>query len=459
MATATATDKRIAKIKVWLKNQPPEVQTRLGDMLDKGLVKDVEAELPAGWASKQKPIAQTVPKADPEVYQEVDPNREEFAAKKTKAIASDSKQTFAPKAEGGKIANGGTKLQSVANNPSAKATKDAVTAELGAAGKTGTAAAEGAAEGTAKGLGAAAAKTKGLGKALTKFAGPAYVGLNLYGRGKEFYDDISSGKTIGEAVNKPESNKALRDNLIDAAAVAAGERIGATVGSRFGMELPGALVGGAAAVPVSRFATRTYDVAVNGPKDYTKPKQITAPTAPKKVSSISIDEAANWLQQHGIQEPTTQDYQRAFEQLDMMQQEQINKTPETKPSTDTYKPSQKEALAMMDQAVKAPIGIQNKTQEPDIMSYLNQPDTQSMLAELSAKQANRVQSAGSMPDLKPLKKKKDGEEDEEGVDSSSSSVSTSTANVRPPPRFFVNTGRFGTMAGGGSRRSPSGRLL
>jgi len=77
------------------------------------------------------------------------------------------------------------------------------------------------------------------------------------------------------------------------------------------------------------------------------------------------------------------------------------------------------------------------------------------IAELAAKQANRVQSAGNIPDFKPRKKNKDTEEDEDGTNPSS----TTTANVRPPPRFFVNTGRFGTMAGGGSRRSPSGRLL
>jgi hypothetical protein len=149
---------------------------------------------------------------------------------------------------------------------------------------------------------------------------------------------------------------------------------------------------------------------------------------------------------------TEGNFQKAFEELSKRQQEQINKTPEPKPSADTFKPSAKESVAMAEQAVKAPIGIQDKAPEPDIMSFLNNPDTQGMIAELSAKQANRVQSAGNIPDFKPRKK---NEDDEDGMSPSS----TTTANVRPPPRFFVNTGRFGTMAGGGSRRSPSGRLL
>jgi hypothetical protein len=171
----------------------------------------------------------------------------------------------------------------------------------------------------------------------------------------------------------------------------------------------------------------------------------------KSTPSIGIEEASNWLKQKGM-DPSADNFQKAYEELSKRQQEQIDKTPEPKPSADTYKPSAKESVAMAEQAVKAPIGIQDKAPEPDIMSFLSNPDTQGMIAELSAKQANRVQSAGNIPDFKPLKK---NEDDEDGTSSSS----TTTANVRPPPRFFVNTGRFGTMAGGGSRRSPSGRLL
>jgi hypothetical protein len=175
----------------------------------------------------------------------------------------------------------------------------------------------------------------------------------------------------------------------------------------------------------------------------------TEPT--KNMPSIGFNEASDWLKANN-KDATEANFQEAFQELNKKQQEQINKTPEPKPSADTFKPSAKESVAMAEQAVKAPIGMQDKAPEPDIMSFLNNPDTQGMIAELATKQANRVQSAGNIPDFKPRKK---NEEDEDGMSPSS----TTTANVRPPPRFFVNTGRFGTMAGGGSRRSPSGRLL
>lgn len=414
MAKTTASDKQVAKIREWLKTQPPETQTRLGDMLEKGLIKEVKAELPAGWASKQTP-AQSVPKAE----------------------GTAPAETAAPKAKSAKI-------KSVASNPAAKATKDAVAAEAGKAGA--------AAEGTAAKEVGALTKAKGLGGKLGKLAAGANVAGNLYGRGKEFYDDISTGKTVGEAINKPESNKALGQSLVDSGLITLGERAGAAVGSRFGSPIGGAVAGGLLLPVLGRVAGRTLDVAVNGPKDYTKPTAAKTSGEPLvKAPAISFNEASNWLKENNL-DATESNFQKAFEELNKKQQEQINKTPEPKPSADTYKPSAKESVAMAKQAVKAPIGVQDKTPEPDIMSFLNQPDTQGMLAELVARQANQVQSAGNNSGFDPYKKNKD-EEDENGNPSS-----TTAANVRPPPRFFVNTGRFGTMAGGGSRRSPSGRL-
>jgi len=413
---------KVTQIKEWLKTQPPETQNRLGDLLDKGALKEVEAQLPAGWASKQKPT-QSVPQAEA------------------------SAGTTTPKAKG-------AKLKSVATNPAAKATKDAVTAEAGTAGK---AAATTAAEETAgKGAASVAGKAKGLFGKIGKYGAGLNAAGNIYGRGSEFYNDISTGKTVGEALNKPESNKAFAQSMADSALMALGERGGAAIGSRFGMPIPGGLAGGLLLPVAGRLATRTADVAINGPKDYTKPNapKPAAGAAPaNKMPAIGFNEASDWLKANNM-DATEDNFQKAFQELSRKQLEQINKTPETKPSADTYKPSAKDSVAMAEQAVKAPIGIQDKAPEPDIMSFLSNPDTQGMIAELAAKQANRVQSASNIPDFKPLKKNKDTE-DEDGTSTSS----TSTANVRPPPRFFVNTGRFGTMAGGGSRRSPSGRLL
>jgi len=427
MATKTAGDKQVAKIREWLKTQPPETQTRLGDMLEKGLVKEVKAELPAGWASKQTPT-QSVPKVE----------------------GSAPAETTVPKAKGGKIGGRSTKLQSVASNPAAKATKDAVAAEASAAGK---AAATTTAEGTAaKGAASAVGKAKGLFGKIGKYGAGLNAAANIYGRGSEFYNDISTGKTVGEALNKPESNKAFAQSMADSGLMALGERGGAAIGSRFGSPIAGGIAGGLLLPMAGRVAGRTADVAINGPKDYTKPAAPKMEAAPEvKTPTIGFNEASDWLRANNM-DATESNFQKAFQELSKKQQEQIDKTPEPKPSADTYKPSAKDSVAMAEQAVKAPIGIQDKTPEPDIMSFLSNPDTQGMIAELAAKQANRVQSASNIPDFKPRKK---NEDDEDGISPSS----TTTANVRPPPRFFVNTGRFGTMAGGGSRRSPSGRLL
>ena len=416
---------KVAQIREWLKTQAPEKQARLGDLLNKGAVKAVEAELPAGWASKENAV-QSVPKAE-------------------------SAETTAPKAKGGK-------LKSVASNPAAKATKDAVTAEVKAASEV----AEGPAKSAAKGIGSeikniGGATKKGLGKLADSKLGKAvmnnkmmagYAAVPAIGRALEVKSDMDKGQSLGEAVDKPESNKKLARAGVNALLAGLGSRGGGMLGSRIGAPMIGSAAGG---VMLPMMGDKVMDamgiLKSENPKVATQ--QEAAPA--KNMPPIGIDEASNWLKTNNL-EATEGNFQKAFEELSKKQQEQINKTPEPKPSADTYKPSAKESMAMAEQAVKAPIGSQERPPEPDIMSFLSQPDTQGMLAELAARQANQVQSASSIPSFKP--RKKNNEEDDEYGTSS-----TTTASVRPPPRFFVNTGRFGTMAGGGSRRSPSGRLL
>lgn len=422
---APAGNNEVAKIREWLKTQPADKQGRLGDMLEKGLLKEVKAELPAGWASKENAV-QSVPKAK-------------------------SAETTAPKAKGGK-------LKSVASNPAAKATKDAVAAEVKAASKV----AEGPAKSAAKGIGAeikniGGATKKGLGKLADSKLGrgvmnnkmlTGYAAVPAIGRALEVKSDMDKGQSLGEAVDKPESNKKLARAGVNALLAGLGSKGGGMLGSRIGAPMIGAAAGG---VMLPMMGDKVMDamgiLKSENPKVATQ--QEAAPV--DNMPSIGIEEASSWLKTNNL-EATESNFQKAFEELSKKQQQQINKTPEPKPSADTYKPSAKEFMAMAEQAVKAPIGSQDRPPEPDIMSFLSQPDMQGMLAELSAKQANQVQSAGNIPDFKPRKKNSDGD-DEYGT------PSATTASVRPPPRFFVNTGRFGTMAGGGSRRSPSGRLL
>jgi hypothetical protein len=130
-----------------------------------------------------------------------------------------------------------------------------------------------------------------------------------------------------------------------------------------------------------------------------------------------------------------------------MQTEEINKRApveevrRAEPAGEIFTPSAADSASLAQEAVRAPIG-----QEPDIMSFLEQPDTQQMLAELSAKQASRVQTAGNDAAANQKKKR---------VTSSlgmREEKTTNPANDRPMPRFYVNTGRFGTTMGAGSRR-------
>lgn len=441
---APAADKDVAKIREWLKTQSADKQSRLGDMLEKGLVKEVKAELPAGWANKNP--AQTA-------------------------------ETTAPKAKGGK-------LKSTPPNPEIAAAKKKVEEEIKAAANTTSKAATDtagkaadtagkAAKGAAKEAGPVAkymqgigqefknvgkAAGKGLGKAsgskigkavLNNKMATAYGAIPAAGRAFEVYSDMNKGQSFMEALDKPESNKKLARQAVNTALVGIGSKLGALGGRFIGAPGLGAAAGGTLLPLVGDKAMDAMGILKSEEPKAVANEESAAPAG--NAPSIGIEEASNWLKQKGM-DPSADNFQKAFEELSKKQQEQINKTPEPKPSADTYKPSAKESVAMAEQAVKAPIGMQDKAPEPDIMSFLNNPDTQGMIAELSAKQANRVQSAGNIPDFKPRKK---NEDDEDGMSPSS----TTTANVRPPPRFFVNTGRFGTMAGGGSRRSPSGRLL
>lgn len=430
---------KVAQIRDWLKTQSPETQTRLGDLLEKGAIKEVEAQLPAGWANKNP--TQSVPKAE------------------------GSAETTTPKAKG-------AKLKSVASNPAAKATKDAVAAEVNAAGKVAADTAGKAAAGAAKEAGPVtktmqnlgqefknlgSAAKKGLGKMADTGAGKKLLNNKLAaasfipvvgGRAMDMYNDMSNGQSFLEAAGNSKANKKALRGGVNSAMVGVGNKIGTAVGARVGAPTLAGLAGG-----VGMGLLSDSVMGAMGLGESEEPKAaVTQKAEPvKSTPSIGIEEASNWLKEKGM-DASEGNFQKAFEELSKRQQEQINKTPEPKPSADTYKPSAKESVAMAEQAVKAPVGIQDKAPDIDWMSVMDKPDTQGMLAELAARQANQVQSAGNIPDFKPRKK---NEDDEDGTSPSS----TTTANVRPLPRFFVNTGRFGTMAGGGSRRSPSGRLL
>lgn len=412
------TDKWTQKLLTWLETQPAETQTRIKGMLDKGLINEIKAELPAGWASKADVKKETAPK-------ETKP-----AAKKASPAKAD-----APKAAPENTKPAATKIKSVASNPAAKATADAVKAEATAAEATGMKAGAAVAK---KGLGS-------VGKVFAKYGGPAIVAGNLYGRGKELYDDLGAGKSLGEAINKPESNKKLGEAVIDTALMYAGGAAGQKLAGT-----PGAVIGGAAAPMLGNLAMRVGDVAVFGPKQ-TKEAATQSQATQAPARKVSYDEIQALADEKGIP------FDDAFRQLQERQQQEINKRApvqeeirKAQPVSDIYSPTTEQSLGLAREAVRAPVSIQ----DADILSFLQQPDNEQMLAELSAKQQRKIASASNEAGPNPFKKMEDDEES----DSPSGNGRTNPANVRPPPRFYVNTGRFGSLVGAGSRRSPDGRL-
>lgn len=392
--------------RTWMDAQTPEVQAEAAEMLNRA----------KSGAITPKELSKYQEKYTPKTSGDT-PTKKKPAAK-----------TEAPKAEAkpAPAKTGAAKVKSVANNPAAKATADAVKAEAAAAGTAAKPVVE-------------KAKTAGqkLSKGLGKYVAPAYVGANVVGRGMEMYKDLGEGKTLGEALDKPESNKQVAEAAVDTGLALAGMRLG----SRFG--LPGAVIGGIGLPLAGKLGLRVADVAVRGPR---KPagetsKETTTAVPAKPQRQFAYEEIESMAKQKGVP------FEDAFRQIQQMQNEEINKRAPVEevrrdePAGEIFTPSDADSASLAQEAVRAPIG-----QEPDIMSFLEQPDTQQMLAELSAKQASRVQSAGN--DAASNQKKK-RETSSLGM---REEKTTNPANDRPMPRFYVNTGRFGTTRGAGSRR-------
>lgn len=403
-----------------------------GEALPEGDTKEAARELYR--KAKAGKISQTdLQKLQAELQAQVDKRKAaaeaKSAPKETKPAgkATPSAKADAPKEGPAASKTGATKIKSVASNPAAKATADAVKAAAAAAAKAPETIFDKLAK---KGAGAAKTTVKGL--------GAAYVGKNVFDRGKEIYDDLGKGKTIGEALDKPESNKQVGEAILDTGLALAGMR----AGSRFG--LPGAVIGSVALPLVGKLGLRMGDVAIRGPK---KQNETAQPSAQKEGRAVAptrqyaYEEIESMAKQKGVP------FEEAFRQLQQMQQEEINRRApveevrRAEPAGETFAPSSGESASLAKEAVRAPIG-----QEPDIMSFLQQPDTEQMLAELAAKQASRVQSASNdaAPDTRKKRKSSSSFYEEEKT--------TNPANDRPLPRFYVNTGRFGTTMGAGSRR-------
>lgn len=104
-----ASDKWTQKLLTWLETQPAEKQTRIKGMLEKGLIKEIKAELPAGWASEATPKTKaTTPEAkpaEPKPKKETKPKAESKPKAETKVATPETRpadkpaKTEAPKTE------------------------------------------------------------------------------------------------------------------------------------------------------------------------------------------------------------------------------------------------------------------------------------------------------------------------------------------------------------------------
>ena len=150
-------------------------------------------------------------------------------------------------------------------------------------------------------------------------------------------------------------------------------------------------------------------------------------------------------------------------QLQERQKQEVDKRPttleqeEVKKATpvsenDIYSPTPKESMGLATEATKAPIGAQ----ERDVLDFLQQPEQEQLLAELTAKQQQKIETARNEANNYFDKKIETASGDEE--DSFRKKGMARPANARPLPRFYVSTGRFGTITGAGSRRSLDGQL-
>ena len=96
-----ATDKWTQKLLTWLETQPAETQTRIKGMLEKGLIKEIKAELPAGWASaapsaKSKATTPETKPAEPKPKREIKPKAESKPKAEAKAVTPEAKPAAEP---------------------------------------------------------------------------------------------------------------------------------------------------------------------------------------------------------------------------------------------------------------------------------------------------------------------------------------------------------------------------
>lgn len=236
-----APDKWTQKLLTWLETQPADYQARIKGMLEKGLVNEVKAELPKGWAStvpstKTKATTPEAKPAEPKPKKETKPKAESKPKAETKAATPEAKPTTEPaKTEAPKTEKPSDKKPAKVK-PTAKS--PGLMQEVKNLGKV---------------------TKKGIGKVLDTPVGK-YIrnnkiqtgavgltgGIPLIERALEVKKDMSGGQSFTEALNKPGSNTKLARAEANAMLAGLGAKLGGATLGRVGAPVIGTTIGAAA---------------------------------------------------------------------------------------------------------------------------------------------------------------------------------------------------------------------
>ena len=378
-----ATD-RVQKILEWAKSTGNPNLARWEDMLNKGLIKDVEKELPAGWASKQtktgsgsaKPKKETPVETPPEKKPKKEPAQKKLQPKPEAEAKADAKPDAAqPKAE---VKPAETKPEAEPK-PKAEPKSNAPKNQRAPRGKVNVfgyeefkdkaqamekAKANKSSGGVIQRVKQAYSDLprspgepirKGLGKA-AGVAGKTMGALGLIEPGVAAYDAYQKD------FKDPEANRKARR----AAAVYAGQAVGSTAGGAIGGTVTSPTVAG---VPVGVAAGATAGGYTGGSLAGGVYDMIDPPPAVEKLEAKTPEPAA-----------TGRDWQpgeldrlfnsQAEDELQQMQQERIDQVPET-PDEIMEKERQAATAAETSGAARGPYYNPTLNRDPDLENILN----------------------------------------------------------------------------------------
>jgi len=340
-----ATDKWTQKLLTWLETQPAETQTRIKGMLEKGLIKEIKAELPAGWASaapstKSKAATPETKPAEPKPKKEIKPKTEAKPKAETKAATPEAKPTAEPAKTKTPVEQTPKAKTSASKNAQPEQPKKAKTPR----GTKNALGYETFPEKAQAELRAGGSNRERLGKALKKFGGKINP-VGPYVAGETLRKGLGSAKNIkAGAVGTAISAATAAPDVYDAVVTKKGQdpeanrrakrQVAQTVGAGIGTWAGGALGGMAttptvAGVPVG-VAVGATGGGIAGEKiagaiyDRFDPPPVVEKLETKPQSAAPVEQGRDW--EEGELDKLF-DADRQTEQLKQRQQDAVDQVP------------------------------------------------------------------------------------------------------------------------------------